>query len=113
MIPWRTYAERYPMLIAALTHAKKNDRMAHAYLVITSNPDYRSEFPLLLAALRVCENPLPDGGPCLECSQCKQLLSGIYPDYHLLSRPRKHGRSSSARIRTIPTRCAGSKDSST
>ena len=85
MIPWRTYAERYPMLIAALTHAKKNDRMAHAYLVITSNPDYRSEFPLLLAALRVCENPLPDGGPCLECSQCRQLLTGIYPDYHLLS----------------------------
>ena len=85
MIPWQTYAERYPLLISALMHAMANDRMAHAYLLVTSNPDYRAEFPLLLAALRVCENPLPAGGPCLECGECRQLLEGIYPDYHVLS----------------------------
>ena len=85
MIPWQTYSERYPMLISALVHARRNDRMAHAYLLVTSNPDYRAEFPMLLAALRVCEQPLPDGSPCLECSECRQLLTGIYPDYHLLS----------------------------
>ena len=85
MIPWQTYAERYPLLISALTHAKANDRMAHAYLLVTSNPDYRAEFPLLLAALRVCEKPLPGGGPCLECGECRQLLDGIYPDFHVLS----------------------------
>ena len=85
MNSWHTYSERYPMLIRALVHARRNDRMAHGYLVVTSNPDFRAEFPLLLAALRICENPQPDGGPCLECSQCRQLLGGIYPDYHLLS----------------------------
>ncbi|MBO4632056.1 MAG: DNA polymerase III subunit [Lentisphaeria bacterium] len=85
MIPWQTYSERYPMLISALAHAKRNDRMAHAYLLATSNPDYRAEFPLLLAALRVCAQPKQDGGPCLECSECRQLLGGIYPDFHVLS----------------------------
>ena len=85
MIPWQTYSERYPMLISALVHARRNDRMSHAYLLVTSNPDYRAEFPLLLAALRICEKPLPDGAPCMECSACKQLLNGIYPDFHLLS----------------------------
>ena len=60
MIPWRTYAERYPMLTAALTNARRNDRMAHAYLLVTSNPDYRAEFPLLLAALRICTELSPD-----------------------------------------------------
>ena len=85
MIPWRNYAERYPMLTSALTNARRNDRMAHAYLLVTSNPDYRAEFPLLLAALRVCEQILPEGGPCLQCSECRQLLGGIYPDYHILS----------------------------
>ena len=74
MIPWQTYSERYPMLISALVHARRNDRMAHAYLLVTSNPDYRAEFPLLLAALRVCEKPLADGSPCLECGECRQRL---------------------------------------
>ena len=73
------------MLISALTNAKRSDRMAHAFLLATSNPDYRAEFPLLLASLRVCSRPLPDGGPCLQCSECRQLLDGIYPDFHLLS----------------------------
>lgn len=85
MNSWQSYSERYPMLIRALVHARRNDRMAHGYLVVTSNPDFRAEFPLLLAALRICEKPLPDGGPCLECGECRQLLGGIYPDYHLLS----------------------------
>ena len=47
------------MLIRALVHARRNDRMAHGYLVVTSNPDFRAEFPLLLAALRICENRCP------------------------------------------------------
>ena len=29
MTPWQTYSERYPMLISALTNAKRSDRMAH------------------------------------------------------------------------------------
>ena len=79
MTGWQTYSERYPMLTAALAHAKRSDRMSHAYLVVTSNPDFRTDFPLLLAALRVCENQRPDGGPCMECGECRQILNGIYP----------------------------------
>ena len=85
MTGWQTYSERYPMLTAALAHARRSDRMSHAYLVVTSNPDFRTDFPLLLAALRVCENQRPDGGPCMECGECRQILNGIYPDFHILA----------------------------
>ena len=85
MLDWKTFKERFPMIACALSNAKSAGRMGHAYLVVSSNPDYRVEFPTLLAALRVCLQPAPDGGPCMDCRECRNILNGLYPDFYLLA----------------------------
>lgn len=85
MESWQSYLEKFPIPMTALSRAKKGDRMAHAYLLVSSNPDYRLDFPMLLACLRVCVNPNPDGSPCMECKECKKIQNGLYPDFHVLS----------------------------
>ena len=85
MLDWKSCAEHFPLLCSALGKAKLHDRLAHAYLVVSSKSDYRLEFPALLAALRVCTSPEKDGSPCMECEVCKQVLNGLYPDYHVLA----------------------------
>ena len=85
MLDWKSCAERFPLLCSALGRAKLHDRLAHAYLVVSSKSDYRMEFPALLAALRVCTSPRKDGSPCMECEACTQIANGVYPDYHVLA----------------------------
>ncbi|OQA82981.1 MAG: DNA polymerase III subunit tau [Lentisphaerae bacterium ADurb.Bin242] len=85
MLDWKTFKERFPMIAYALSNAKSTGRMSHAYLLASSNPNYRVEFPILLAALRVCLRPAPDGGPCMDCRECRNILTGLYPDFYLLA----------------------------
>ena len=85
MLDWQHFETHFPMMMNALRHAKQNGRMAHAYLIVTSNPDYRIAFPLLLSLLAACTSPAPDGSPCMNCETCRQLSSGIYPDAYTLA----------------------------
>ena len=85
MLDWKAFKERFPMIAHALANAKSAGRMGHAYLVASSNPNYRVEFPTLLAALRVCLQQAPDGGPCMDCRECRNILNGLYPDLYLLA----------------------------
>ena len=85
MLDWKHFETQFPMVMNALKHAKLSGRLAHAYLVVTSNPDYRLAFPGVLSLLTACTTPEPDGSPCMKCDTCRQLKNGIYPDTYTLA----------------------------
>lgn len=68
-----------------LRNAKACGRMSHAYLVCTSNPEWRIKFPLLIFALMSCETPENDFSPCGKCPSCKRILDGTFPDMFSLA----------------------------
>ncbi len=72
--------KRYPLLISSLKNARKAGRLAHAYLVVSSNPDFRDEFPIFLGRLAACRTPLEDGAPCGKCESCRQLEARTYTE---------------------------------
>ena len=85
MTDWAYFEQRFPLVCESLTHAYRQGRLGHSFIVSTSNPDFRLDFPLHIACLAACENHRADGSPCGECFTCRQLLSGLYPDLFTLS----------------------------
>lgn len=69
----------------SLKNANAAGRLAHSYLLSSSNPDFRLSFPPVLACLAACPTPKQDGAPCESCSTCRQIMTGIYPDLYTLS----------------------------
>ncbi len=70
----------------SLKNAAAAGRIGHSYLLASSNPVFRQDFPLLLACLAACTQPKQDGTPCGgKCPACRQIIGGIYPDMHVLS----------------------------
>ncbi len=84
MADWKIFEERFPFLIDSLKNAKRADKLGHSFLVVSSNPEYRLQFPVFLAMLSACASPKPDGSFCGSCNSCRQLSQGIYPDCYLL-----------------------------
>ena len=68
-----------------LRNARACGRMSHAYLVCTSNPEWRLKFPLLIFALMSCESPNEDFSPCGDCPSCRRILDGTFPDMFSLA----------------------------
>ena len=68
-----------------LRNAKSCGRMSHAYLVCSSNAEWRQKFPLLIFAMMSCEKPNQDFSPCGDCPSCKRILDGTFPDLFSLA----------------------------
>ena len=85
MHDWQSFESAYPLLGRSLRMAKNAGRLGHSHLVVSSNASIRARFPILLAQLAVCLNPLPDGTPCGHCETCSLLENGLYPDLFLLA----------------------------
>lgn len=85
MNDWQSFESAYPLLGQSLRFARLNNRLAHSYLVVSSNASLRNSFPLLLASLVACRQPGPDGSPCGECPICRELADGLYPDLFQLA----------------------------
>ncbi len=85
MASWADYRKIFPFLTESLQNARKHGRMAHSFLIDSTNPDHRLEFPTLLAMLAACENITPEGAPCEKCDTCRQLRNGVFPDLYLLA----------------------------
>lgn len=85
MADWHKFEKEFPFLMDSLKAARLSGRLAHSFLVVSSNPDTRMEFPNFLAQLSACMEPQKDGSPCGKCNSCKLLEAGIYPDLYLLS----------------------------
>ena len=85
MHDWQSFESAYPLLGRSLRMAKNAGRLGHSHLVVSSNASIRARFPILLAQLAVCMEPLPDGTPCGHCETCSLLENGLYPDLFLLA----------------------------
>lgn len=83
MTDWREFEQLFPFLTDSLKHAKSGGRMAHSFLLVTSNPDYRLEFPIYLAAMAACSGT--ENAPCGVCKTCTTIKNGLFPDLFLLS----------------------------
>lgn len=82
---WDKFEQTFPLLAKSLRNAKKADRLGSSFLLISSNPLYRIEFPAALASLAACGSPDPDGRPCGHCRNCIDIAEGTYPDLFQLA----------------------------
>ena len=79
------FDKRFPFVMDSLRNARRTGRLAHAHLVVSANPDFRHDFPILLAMFAACQTPLENGSPCGVCETCRLLSNGTYPDIFNLS----------------------------
>lgn len=85
MYDWASFERQFPLLANSLKEVKRSGRLAHSYLIVSSNADLRMEFPILLAMFATCESPASDGAPCGKCDMCRSLEHRLYPDLFILS----------------------------
>lgn len=81
---YEAVARRWPELWNSLRLARRNHRMAHAYLVQADRPETREEFTLALLMLAACRDVEATGEPCGKCFSCRHLENGTYPELHHL-----------------------------
>jgi DNA polymerase III subunit delta' len=78
------YKNNFPFLIRSLQNIKKNNRMAHAYILHCDNSELREDFALFIVKFFLCENNDIENKPCDSCSVCNKINKRIYPDLHIL-----------------------------
>ncbi len=78
------FEQQFPLVVAALYNAAKNERLAHAYLLYSDNDEIRENFSLALSQLASCNYRSIDGKACGECIICRQIAQNTYAElYHL------------------------------
>ncbi len=85
------YQNAYPRLWRQLLEARRNDRIAHAYLLVGDDAEFLNRFALAWIQVCACRRPTSEGDACGECKSCRQLLGGYYPELYEL-RPRSKSR---------------------
>ena len=76
---------RFPDLWGCLQHARKQDHLAHAFLICAGREDTRESFALALARLAACREAGKTGTPCGRCFECRKLADGTYPELRHLA----------------------------
>lgn len=79
-LDWNFFEEHFPLAISSLKNARSAGRLTHAFLLCSSNAEYRTAFPPLLASLAACEHPNEDFSPCGRCAVCREMAEGTFPD---------------------------------
>ena len=77
--------KRFPEVIASLTAARANGRLAHSFMIISESEVTRRDFSVVLSQIAACPHPDPAGRPDLSCPVCRSLEKGSYLDLHQLS----------------------------
>ena len=54
-------------------------------LLVGSSGTGKSVTAKIVASMKLCRSPLPDGSPCLECSKCRQVDAGQAHDFKVIS----------------------------
>ncbi|MBR2508801.1 MAG: hypothetical protein IKB71_03550 [Lentisphaeria bacterium] len=68
---------RFPLQFEALEKAKKDDKIAHAFLIQSEVEKDRNDFTLALAQLACCPESV-NGAPCTVCRICRTIENGTY-----------------------------------
>jgi DNA polymerase III gamma/tau subunit len=58
------YAKKFPLIVESLINAKKNNKLAHAYLLHGDTKTIREEFATVIAQIIICPNLDDKGAPC-------------------------------------------------
>lgn len=82
---WHKFEQSFPVMAGALKQSRKNQMMAHAFLVYADQDDVREYVPIALAQLRLCLNLGADATPCGACRHCLALMHGSYPEFFALA----------------------------
>lgn len=82
---FKKYAEKFPLMVESLINAKKNNKLAHAYLLHGDSPQIRKEFASVIAQIVICPDKDEHGAPCSECKTCRQLYEQTYAELYTLS----------------------------
>lgn len=79
------FEEKNPELMECLKSARREKRLAHAYLLHGDTPKIRNDFAIALAQLVSCQTPTADGAPCGNCQVCDQINRDVYAEYYTVS----------------------------
>lgn len=85
MTSYEEITGRFPDLWDCLVHARKKDRLAHAFLICAGSENTRESFALALARLAACREAGVSGTPCGHCFECRKLADGTYPELRHLT----------------------------
>lgn len=85
MTSYEEITGRFPDLWSCLVHARKQDHLAHAFLICAGREDTRESFALALARLAACRDAGRTGQPCGQCFECRKLADGTYPELRHLT----------------------------
>lgn len=81
---YNRYLERHPSVLRHLENARRNGRLAHAFLLHADTERARSEFAIVLSQLAACPES-QDGRPCGVCRVCRQIEEGAYLEFQTLT----------------------------
>lgn len=78
------YKKKFPFIVTSLQNARKNNRLAHAYLIYCDDIELKKDLPFFVAKLLLC--PDADSGkvPCGICNICQKIERKIYPDLYCI-----------------------------
>lgn len=69
--------KKFPMQLEVIEQAKKDDKIAHAYLIQSEVEKDRNDFALALVQLASCPES-SSGAPCGVCRICRTIENGTY-----------------------------------
>jgi DNA polymerase III subunit delta' len=78
------YKNNFPFIIQSLQNIKKNNRMAHAYIVHCDDLELRIDFTKFIIKFFLCKCEKLELQPCDVCDTCVRINKDIYPDLHIL-----------------------------
>lgn len=82
---WVELKKNYPMLCSCLENAKRNRKIAHAYLLVGDLQENLKKFALQWAQLISCINSNENGTYCGLCRPCKLFQKNAYTELYELA----------------------------
>ena len=80
-----------PEVVARLLQARRNGRMAHAYLFAGDDEAFLENFATQWIQACACLKPTTEGDACNTCEPCRKIAGGYYPEMFEL-RPQSKSR---------------------